>query len=79
MKKWFEIQSIYSDRLFPETIVKFISENDIAQELPNYFFHSNEHGLQIFELASNGEKIERKDLSEKIVEERDNNYYDSLN
>lgn len=79
MKKWFEIQSIYSDSLFPETIVKFISENDIAQELPNYFFYSNEHGLQIFELTSNGKKIDRKDLSEKIVEERNNNYYDSLN
>lgn len=79
MKKWFEIQASYSDNSLPETKVKFISENDITQELPNYFFHSDEHGLQIFELTSNGEKVERKDLSEKIVEERNNNYYDSLN
>ena len=72
MKKWFFVKVMYQDPEFSaDTVVEFISEEEIENVLPNLFYLSDECGLQIYELTQDGKKVERNDLSQKIVAKRE--------
>lgn len=81
MKKWFLFKVTYSglSDFSDDTEVEFISEEEVENVIPQTFYMSDEYGLQIFELSPDGKKVERDDLSQKIVENRNKNFYDDLN
>lgn len=81
MKKWFLFKVIYSglSEFSDDTEVEFTSEEEVESIIPQAFYLSDDHGLQIFELSLDGKKIERNDLSQKIAENRNKNFYNNLN
>jgi|GEM_PF-2508930 len=79
MKKWFLLKISYNTDFSDDTLVEFVEESKIEDLLPNIFDMSDSYGLEIYELSSGGEKIERSDLSRKIIEGRNKNFYESLN
>ena len=73
MKKWFFVKVMYQNEFSADTLVDYISEEEIESILPNLFYLSDEYGIQIYELTISGEKVERNDLSQKIVATRNEN------